>query len=533
MSIRSTPCAFALAAIALSPLARSQAETPAEDLLISLERQPAKVGGAEVQRASAIAVKTELLHDSARQGSGRFALQLFDEARIVRYESSQPTTAGGLVWTGRIEGADWSIVNFAIHGDAVAASIRYDHELLRIAPDPAASGVHALLLLDEDRFAPCGTGPQQVVSGPPVSGIESSAAAAQRADVLVAYSPQARSANGGTNGMLSLINLAVTETNQSYQNSKVAFRLRLVHAHETPQSENSNMSTMLNRVRSTSDGWYDEVHALRDQYGADFVAMIVRDGQYCGIASLMSNVSTSFASSAFSVTQDDCATGYYSFGHEIGHNQGSHHDRANGSGGAYQYSYGYRTPNSAWRTVMAYAPGTRLPYFSSPEVFFQGFVMGIAAPASNSADNGRSIDNAAPTFSQFRCAVPAPYGTGMLTSLGAEFRLGWGGQPKANGTGNFAVEVSAGVPGKVGLLFYGIESGNLPFKGGSLYVTPPLKRLAAATLDAQGAASYDFFSLVPASIGEVYYVQFWSRDPSNPSGMGVALTNGLRVDVCQ
>ena len=331
--------------------------------------------------------------------------------------------------------------------------------------------------------------------------------------------------------MLSLINLAVTETNQAYQSSKAVLRMRLVHTHETPQGESSNMNTMLSRVRSKTDGWYDELHGLRDQHGADFVAMIVRDGQYCGIGYLMGNVSTGFESSAFSVTNDNCATGYYSFGHEIGHNQGAHHDRANASGGAYPYSYGYRTPNGAWRTIMAYAPGTRIPYFSTPEVLFNGFPLGIAHPNPSSAHNALGIDNASPAFAQFRCAVPEPIGNGMITSLGQEFRLDWSGAPSASG--NFKAEITGGVPGKVGLLFYCTNATSAPFFGGNLYVGSPLKRLTPRTLDNQGQASYDFLNMVPTSVGETYYLQFWSRDSNNPAGFGVALTNGLRVDICQ
>ena len=133
----------------------------------------------EIQRSKAVAVRVELLQDSAAQGSGRFALELFDDERIVTYEDSHATAAGGLVWTGRIEGADWSAVNFVAHGNAVAASIRYDHELLRICPDAGGNGVHALTLLDEDRFAPCGTTDRHVVYGPSAAGIESSVAGRQ------------------------------------------------------------------------------------------------------------------------------------------------------------------------------------------------------------------------------------------------------------------------------------------------------------------------------------------------------------------
>ncbi len=88
------------------------------------------------------------------------------------------------------------------------------------------------------------------------------------------------------------------------------------------------MSTDLSRLRATNDGYMDELHSLRDSYGADLVSLIENEPAYCGYAYRMTSLSTSFASSAFSVVHHSCATGYYSFAHEIGHNQGAHHDPA-------------------------------------------------------------------------------------------------------------------------------------------------------------------------------------------------------------
>jgi len=53
----------------------------------------------------------------------------------------------------------------------------------------------------------------------------------------------------------------------------------------------------------------DNVHALRTQYRADLVAMIIDDSQYCDIAYL--GTSQSYM---FSVTAWNCATSYYSSG---------------------------------------------------------------------------------------------------------------------------------------------------------------------------------------------------------------------------
>ena len=109
----------------------------------------------------------------------------------------------------------------------------------------------------------------------------------------------------------------------------------------------------------------DEVHQLRERYQADLVALVVDNGGgSCGIAYVMANgPRASFASSAFSVTARDCITNN-TLAHEMGHNMGNAHDRANGSSSVYPYSYGYRDEVGKFRTIMAYA----CPTVSCPRV---------------------------------------------------------------------------------------------------------------------------------------------------------------------
>ena len=56
---------------------------------------------------------------------------------------------------------------------------------------------------------------------------------------------------------------------------------------------------------------------------ADAAALLISDFDSCGIAYF--DVTSSCG--AFSITKKSCATGYYSFGHEIGHNFGANHNR--------------------------------------------------------------------------------------------------------------------------------------------------------------------------------------------------------------
>ena len=223
-------------------------------------------------------------------------------------------------------------------------------------------GVHEVQKIDESLFPP----DEPFVPVPPekpddrssLQNQDTQADTGSQIDVMVVYTATTRIAAGGTAAMQALIDLAVTETNQSYQNSGVAQRLRLVHSVEVAYTETGSLDAALDCITATSDGCIDNVHALRNTYGADLVSFWVENGgDYCGLAWMMSSVSSSFASSGFSTVARSCATGYYSFGHELGHNMGARHDvYVDSASTPYAYAHGYVYTGAApnWRTVMAY-----------------------------------------------------------------------------------------------------------------------------------------------------------------------------------
>ncbi|MDP6838710.1 MAG: M12 family metallo-peptidase [Planctomycetota bacterium] len=471
----------------------------------------------------------------------RLSLALPD-GTVVEAELDQASglPSGADLWSGHLRGRADAPVTFVRFGDAVAGTVRRGTELFRVRY--GGPGTHVISAHQEDNFPTCGTGSAHAR---PASGEHSATApppnapgapgapgagAQDTADVLVVYSPQARSAQGGHNAVKALIELAVAETNQAYENSGADLRLRLVHMVQT-DDEDSTFSNNLSDLRGQNDGRYDEVHALREQYGADLVALIVRDTDYCGQAYLMTNVSHSFRNWAFSVTSHICATGYYTFGHELGHNMGCAHDRDNASSGAYAYSFGYRTPNNYFRTVLAYSPGSRIPYFSTPDRSFQGYPLGIAHPDQDSAHNTRGLNTAADTISGWRCAVPETYGDPMVTSGFDQFVLDYTGTAEENGSGNLELQASGGLAGQISIFFYGVAATDTPLLGGTLLVSSP-QRGALRSLNAQGQSSWRILDDLPVSAGQSWFVQVFARDPSNPAGFGAVLSNALRIDIC-
>ena len=199
-----------------------------------------------------------------------------------------------------------------------------------------------------------------------------------------------------------VIALAIVETNRAYELSGIQTRFRLVKSHFEPTYDDYTIAfdTTLHNLRNNNDGQLDYVHAMRDQYGADFVSMLVDTGTYCGIGYLPSSPS---AGDAFSLTQWNCATGYYSFAHEIGHNMGCNHNVESAGGTAVGSNYGYRDPSARFRSILAYdcSPScTRVQYISSPTVQYNGLPIGSAT-----ANNAAQITKNLLAFANFRQSV--------------------------------------------------------------------------------------------------------------------------------
>jgi len=334
-----------------------------------------------------------------------FELNLFDNAqRVAKKTKVERLAADRFVWHGRTD--DDGIVTFAVVKGVATGTVFLDGRSFEITSD--ADGDYTIAELNSAAFptedAPL-EAPDQAAdtAGTGTTGTATVAAdGATQIDVLVVYTPAARTAAGGTAAIESLVLSAVANANLAYTNSLVNAQLRLVHSAEVSFTETpSNMSGDLSSFRGTTDGTIDSVHSLRDQYGADVVTMIgsgYAAAGYCGLGYLMTSPSTSFASSAFNIVDRTCAAGYLSYAHEVGHNQGLHHDPANaGSTPSYPYAYGYQDPGGVFRTVLSYGGATRVPYLSNPSVLYSGRVTG-----TSSQDNARALNNNAATVAAFR-----------------------------------------------------------------------------------------------------------------------------------
>ena len=319
-------------------------------------------------------------------------------------------------WSGRLKSHSDSEVTLVAHGHVMAGSIRKGQALFEIRP--GSGETHDLIEIDANALPsdhhPIPVSREELTAAeaavePSGQNTAPSTAADNGSviDVMVVYTTAAKNANGGQNGIEALIDLGISLANTAFNNSQINTQFQLVHAAEVSYTESGNYNTDLSRLRSTNDGFMDEVHGWRNTYKADLVALIEDNlGGACGVAYVMTNVSSGFAGWAFSVTQDSCISGY-TLAHELGHNMGSQHDRLEGGTGAYPYSFGHKE-GGKFRTIMAYPCSTnciRINHFSNPNVRYQGnWVTGIDhnSDPANSADNARAFSNALSTIANFR-----------------------------------------------------------------------------------------------------------------------------------
>jgi hypothetical protein len=348
--------------------------------------------------AGVVTEKTESLRLNLGQGLDLDARRL----------DSKVTREGHVIWSGvildswltsapfRADKAEFDPANSVLlvrDGDTITANVHVNAQWYKIRP--LKTGAHAIVLVDPSSMPPdhpAAAYKNLPVIKMPVRPVQVQADTPIR--VMVHYTPSAASASGNIS---SLIDLAVAESNQGYTNSGVLIDLFLATKAQVSYTESGSFSTDLSRYRGTSDGYMDSIHTTRNSVTADVGVLLINNASSCGLASSIGST----ASTAFATAHWDCATGYYSFAHEIGHLQSARHDPATDpTTTPYAYGHGYRNGNS-WRTIMAYtcpAGCPRLNYWSNPTKLYGGVPMGT----TSTSDNTRVLNNTRGTVSAFR-----------------------------------------------------------------------------------------------------------------------------------
>ena len=341
-------------------------------------------------------------------------------------------TRRGYALSGRVANDPLSAVNIVVNGRSVAGNVRRGAELHTIR---TAGAGHYVQTLDGLTGPRCEVGqfgelddevPQvSSLESPPVAKVAQNDSAQDHGseiDVLVVYTPSGRRSVGGHQGIRTLMEMLVQETNQAYSDSDVRQRIRLVAATEV-EYELGDFRDALNHLREKGDGHLDDVHEIRNLYAADLVLLWAPSGG--GFASLIYDPFDVAAESlGFSISSSRA------FAHELGHNMGLRHERSDDNGNLpYPYSHGYPLNHggASYRTVMH--TNFNLLRFSNPRHLYpdsSGRPLGVPGdtPTSRSdgpADAARSLNNTAAAVANFRAsATGCQYDLSSSTDVNAE-----------------------------------------------------------------------------------------------------------------
>ncbi len=416
-----------LLVIILSTTISQANEQPPQPLFLRSNEAPLIAPDATEARYRPVTINTAIL--GGADGNPDLAartirLNLFDDVIYTAVqERVQRNNSGSFSWIGYLDGVPLSRVSLVLKAGVLTGivaspegifELRYHAGLTHLIyeinqaafPDEHIEDAH---VPDELLFEPA----------PPTSVTPTDDGSI--IDIMVFYTPNARTGAGGTTAIENTIDMAVDWTNISYTDSQINHQLNLVYKAEVTYTDSGNLTTDRNRLRTPGDGYMDEVHALRDTYRADVVSLIV-ESPGCGISYIMSPVSPTFESYAFNVTMRTCAVSNYTFGHEIGHNMSARHDwiadPTNNS--PFTYNHGYIAPGNLWRTVMSYGSSCgncpRLGYWSNPNVLYNGLPMGIPEGQANAAHNALVHNNTAYTVANFRQSLSGGTPTPTPTS---------------------------------------------------------------------------------------------------------------------
>lgn len=275
--------------------------------------------------------------------------------------------------------------------------------------------------------------------------VQAAASGPATIDVMVAYTPGFVAETGSQTKALTRIQNLVDTTNAAYVASGVNQQIRLVYAVQVNYPDNTSNQSALDDITGIDENGntvptpasLQNIASLRVQYGADLVALLrsydnAVQGD-CGVGWLIGGNKTAIVPSeqkpyGYSVVSDGKSGGYYcletTFAHELGHNMGSTHDRANATEpGAYSYSYGYVGTSSSggFSTIMAYGSTSDAPLnlFSNPNISTcKNNPCGVADSSPSSADNAHSMNNTAALIAQFEQTKVVHSDGGVWTIVG-------------------------------------------------------------------------------------------------------------------
>jgi hypothetical protein len=380
-----------------------------------------------------LACNIVVVDKAALEKADKLTVRLPDDGSVTfRRIAVVRGNAEAFVWRGKLDGKGFSRAFFSVVKDAVVGTVltndgrmyrlrktshglrifeRLDSKMYRVRDNHEKTPQSKELPLRYPRIA------SAAIQAPsPTCDSDSP----DRIDVMVLYTPAALTEAGDENEMTAWIKRAEDETNDSYSNSGVSQRIKVLTGWtRVVQYVERDISADLDALVNRSDGAMDEVHSWRNDAGADLVVLITHissfgTGGYAYTLQPEHVGNKLFERKAFAVVQQEhFSTPDYIFAHELGHLMGAQHDQQSSPGqrGAFTFSHGHvnssPTPpcTEKWKTIMSEESCcTTWGYWSAPTTSPDtcGDPWGDASEEANST----TLNKTAPTVANFRCSVP-------------------------------------------------------------------------------------------------------------------------------
>ncbi|WP_286232502.1 Calx-beta domain-containing protein [Thalassotalea sediminis] len=202
-------------------------------------------------------------------------------------------------------------------------------------------------------------------------------------DVLFVYAIPQDFIDSEYNGdVLTRIQHLIEVTNQIYVDSNVNLTVSAADIISVDYPSDLDSDAALDDITFNDHAAFSDIKNLRYEKGADMVALLrpyVDGDSACGLAWGNASITTSI-NYMYSHTSIDC--GDYVLAHELGHNMGLAHSRAQGDTGyTFPFALGHRVadPENGFSSVMAYAVNnaSKVYKFSNPEILCTELPCGV------------------------------------------------------------------------------------------------------------------------------------------------------------
>ena len=363
-----------------------------------------------------------------------FAVTLPDRSRVVVVVDRVEEKGRSLSLLGHLDGQPGSSAVVTVVGEALAGNLRGKGDVVHvIAMSP--EGKPVIRAVDPRKLPPDDPGrPIRVGPGHQGPRRDPNADTCTTDDpgviqLMLLYSKQSRVVAGGVDAIEAIAYAALAESNQANLDSDISSRIELVHLAEVDYTATDTISDTV-RLHDAGDGFLDDVHALRDLYRADVVAMFAQNTDYCGFSygasyggvfDVVRDPGNLHEEGAFVTFELGCVQTNLTLPHELAHLGSARHGwAADASDNFPTHANHGHVAGATFRTIMSTpfeSSAPRVPNFSNPAISRAGVPTGSSSEPQPT-DNHAVLNLSAPILANYRCSSPPASNVWMKDTWG-------------------------------------------------------------------------------------------------------------------